>query len=185
MRSIIVATAIAAAATPCLAAASDFNGVYAGVQAGYGDRRASQRIGAVRLSGELSSVQLDGFVGYDLALGGGLVAGIEGEVGTGGRSVRLVDNAGTLINLDPKWNYAVTGGIGVTANDRLLVSGRAGYGAERVTTDFRGPIPSVVSFPTRATDWSGWLMAGGGLEFQLLRSVSVRGEYRYLGRAGG
>lgn len=185
MRLIVIAAALAVANTSYAVSAADFNGFHVGVQAGYGDREVSRRIGTVRFAGDRASAQLGGFLGYDVRLGQDVVAGIEGEVGKGGRSFAIEDRSGTRIELDPKWNYAVTGRLGVRARNGLLVYGRAGYGAERVTADFRGPVPAVIGFPTRTTGWSEGLIVGGGVELQLTRRLLGRGEYRYRDMQGG
>lgn len=77
---------------------------------------------------------------------------------------------------DPKWNYAFTGKAGFLAGERAMVYGLAGYGAERLSVTIDDRRTAGLSITDKG--WSDGLVWGGGVEFAMNPSTSLRVEYR-------
>lgn len=169
----VAALALVPAAAQAQSGSGSFFGPYAGVQAGWGGRSLDGNTGGIDFDDDRSSFDYGAFVGFDSPLGTSVVAGGEAEIGSGGKKLR--DSAGLVTStVDPRWNYALTGRLGFLANDNVLFYGRAGYGGERL----RFTVDDGVT-RTRNSEWADGLVVGGGVEFALNPTTSIRGEYRY------
>lgn len=180
LRTIAVATLVAL--TPAVAqaqTAENFNGFFAGVQGGWGERDAEVAFdvaGVTDFDDSSSSFDFGAFAGYDARVGENFVIGAELGIGTGGKTLRGDVGLGFEASVDPKWNYDVTARAGFVAGDALLFYGRIGYGGER--TQIRLTDTSDDSVDFSESGWSDGLILGGGVEYAFTPNVSGRVEYR-------
>ena len=183
----IVLAALALALAPTAAAAKEggdaFDGAFAGIEAGWGERSADIEIGIPGLSDlnqGRSSFDFGGFVGYDMTTGSSFVVGLEAGIGAGGATLEAAPAADLGVSIDPKWNYALSARAGVLATPDLLIYGRAGYGGERLTTRV-----TTIAGVTSESGWSEGVILGGGLEYALAGKTRLRAEYRHRDMEGG
>ncbi|MBX3568189.1 MAG: porin family protein [Rhizobiaceae bacterium] len=147
--------------TPPLAT---WTGAYAGIQAGYGfsGRANDNLIGRdVKTDGFVGG----GFAGYNYDTGGGVVAGVEGDLGYNGvegqrRGVRV--RGGLEGSLRARLGYTVT--------PEALAYVTAG-GAGKNTSVTEGGVKD-------SQTQLGWT-AGAGIDVKLTQNVFGRAEYRY------
>ncbi|WP_164857252.1 outer membrane protein [Sphingomonas crocodyli] len=161
-------------AAPTIAA--PFSGPHVGIQLGAVERSASATIAGRTLRGSDTAFSYGALAGYDLSLGQAVV-GVQVEVNGATGAVRADDGAGTFSDFDPKWGYAVSTRAGFLATPNLLLYGRLGYSAERVREVFGGPTILIVAIPPKAR-WLSGSQYGGGAEFALSPTTSIRAEYR-------
>lgn len=161
----------ALAATP--AAAADFVGP-----------RAEVTVGLDRLNFDLSDlgsdnnihpkgVTLGGSIGYDAALGGGLIAGV--EAGVTWSNAKRTSTVGTdTLSLDAGRDFDLSARLGGQVGPRTLIYGKAGYTNLRLSTDSNIGGVSLAS----ATNLDGYRL-GVGVEQSLGANTYLKGEYRY------
>lgn len=176
MRIALIATALAATtalATPALAQDQDptFTGPRAEIIGGW-DRVADGQTGHHGSDG----VTYGGAVGYDFHLGGGAIAGFEGEVtgSTNKETTTSVVVANDSLRLKSGRDLYVGGRIGFLAGPRALIYAKGGYTNAKLETRYVNGATTVNS----SENASGW-RAGAGAEFALSHNVYVKGEYRY------
>ncbi len=179
---LIIATA-ALAMVPAMASAQDagdtaFSGPFVGAQAGWGQRS----IDNAAVDQSRDGIEYGGFAGFDHRIGTNIVLGAEAGIGGGGKTLsQTIAGVGTT-ELDPRWNWNVSGRAGFLASPDLLFYGRVGYGRERVRASFA----SATAAPsTSDSGWSDGAIYGGGVEYALSPRTSVRAEYRYSDFDGG
>lgn len=157
--------------------ADNWTGFYAGVNAGYGFGQAYDNTGAVvtgtwngvpftadSVNGLLGGAQIGGNVQQDA-----LVFGIEADIQASGIS-QSVQGGGSTLRIGLDYFGTVRGRVGVDL-DGVLPYLTAGFAYGRGTVD-AGAFGSDSHFHT------GWT-AGGGVEFKLDDSISLKGEYLY------
>jgi len=174
--------AVMPAAAQAQAAGDYFNGVYAGVQLGWGERSATVEFTAPFTDFDDSRSGLDYgiFAGYDAIVGAQAVVGIEFDYGGGGKSLRSMPFSGITAEIEPGANYAITARAGLLATPQTLIYARGGIAAENL--DIR--VTGSTTQPFGESGYSeGWL-AGAGVEFAVAPRFSVRGEYRYKNLKG-
>lgn len=141
-----------------------WTGAYAGISAGYGfagrshDDTAGNKIGTDGFIG-------GGFLGYNYDTGGGIVAGVEGDVGYSGVEG---DNAGTKVKGGVDGSLRAR--LGYTVTPDMLGYVTAGGAAKRMSVEMGGDKDSQTQL--------GWT-AGVGTDVKLTEKVFGRVEYRY------
>lgn len=188
MKKLILA-ALATALLPASALAQDagaLGGAFVGGQIGWGKRSVDLDFGLPGVEDfdkSRDGIDYGIFAGYDYGVGSNLIVGVEAGIGFGGKTLRDTPVAGLTAEIDPKWNYDVSARAGVLATPNLLIYGRLGYGAERTRVSTVSTIPGVSSESEKG--WSDGLLYGGGLEYGLNESASIRTEYRHRDMDGG
>jgi len=184
----LILSVLAAAILPGAALAQDatIGGAYVGGQIGWGQRSAELNFslpGVTDFDESRSGVDYGAFAGYDFAVGGNFLVGLEAGVGAGGKTLRGAPMTGLDVAVNPKWNYDVSARAGILASPNLLLYGRVGYGAERTKVSVTSSIPGVTS--DSESGWSDGLLFGGGIEYGLNEAASLRTEYRHRDMDGG
>lgn len=113
------------------------------------------------------------FAGYDVALSERVVAGVGAMLDFGGRTASTRTTSGDRIALDPRYGFSVSARLGYAVDESLLAYAKAGYGEHH----YRTTLPSG-SEPFDGSAKS--FVVGGGLEYRLARSFSLRAEFEHL-----
>lgn len=188
MKKLFIAV-LAAATLPGAAIAQDdaaIGGAFIGGQAGWGERSAELKFGLPGVTDfdeSRSGVDYGAFAGYDYAVGSNFLVGVEAGIGAGGKTLRGTPVTGLDVAVNPKWNYDVSARAGILASPNLLFYGRVGYGAERTKVSLVSSVPGIES--ASDSGWSEGLLFGGGVEYGLTKSASIRTEYRHRDMDGG
>lgn len=172
-----------AAAQAQSAESSPLTGPYAGAQVGWGERSVTSDLdidGAAVFKKKRAGVDAGVFAGYTAPLGGGLAAGIEADVGFGGKTLSQELAKDVSAKFDPKMNAALTAHLGFMPSNNLMVYGLAGYGGERMTIDIREG-----DEVTSKKQWSDGIVYGGGVALGLSSNISARVQYRHMKVSGG
>jgi outer membrane immunogenic protein len=183
MRKLALATAatIALVGASAPAQASAFTGFYFGADIGYGFGDANQeRYG--NLGGPLAFTQadadLDGFVGvvhagYAWPIGASWALGIEGDVGIADLTGDDGGSGGDINEWAGDMTASVRARLGVMvgATTQLFVTGGWAW------ADYDADILNAPT-STRSHTFSGYTL-GGGLDFMVSSTMSVRAQYRY------
>ena len=127
-----------------------WDGLYVGVQGGYGAAKVED--GGYTYF-DKSNWLAGGHIGYNYCLGN-VVLGVETDAMLGGWQ-------------ELGWIGTTRGRIGFLASPSLLAYGTAGVAYGRLDSTLGD------------TSFTGWA-AGGGLEYKLAKHLSVRAEYRYM-----
>lgn len=161
---------------------SPFNGLYVGVHGGYVWQDTSgvfDNLGdATNLSGfDLDSPLVGGQIGYNYLINS-FVVGIEGDASAAiGSSDTLVNDAtlATYEQLSAELSYlaSIRGRLGFVISDFMIYgTGGIGFGEFK----FSENAPSVPFLGNIRFKESG-AVYGGGVEWNLMQGVSLRGEY--------
>lgn len=173
------AAAVAFAASPAMA--YDYNGLYAGIQAGYGFGDTEQAFGAIGGPYAVSpteEAEFDGFVGgahlgFNLPLGTMWLIGLEGDLEFSDQHGTDNDNGGHTNGFNANWQGSLRARLGVLLSPATLLYATAG--ATKLHGDFTKEDAPEDSDEASLSGWTG----GGGLETELSPNVSGRIEYRY------
>lgn len=141
-----------------------WTGAYAGVTAGYGfsGRSHDDLTGAtVKTDGFVGG----GFIGYNVDTGGGIVAGVEGDIGYSG--VEGEDNG---IRVRGGLDGSLRARLGYTVTPDALAYLTAGGAAKNTSVTEGGIKDSQAQL--------GWT-AGAGMDVKITQNVFARAEYRY------
>ncbi len=143
---------------------ASWTGMYAGVTAGYGFAGRSD------VSGTNDSVKTDGFVGgaflgYNYDSGGGVVAGVEGDVGYSG-----IDGNDDGYRVRNGVDGSLRARLGYTITPDAMLYATAGGAAKRMSVTEGGEKDSATQL--------GWT-AGAGTDIKITSNVFGRAEYRY------
>jgi outer membrane immunogenic protein len=159
----------------------NWTGFYVGVQGGWGWGSSVQFYeGGSTDRYRISGGHGGGTVGYNMQFGRNIVAGVEADLsaanikGSGATSANY--NCGQPVQVcqtQVSWFATVRGRAGVAVQNALIY-GTGGAAFARLKTSL-GPPPELTGTSTR----SGWT-AGGGIEYALNQSVSLKVEYLYL-----
>jgi outer membrane immunogenic protein len=184
----LILAALAATALPTAAFAQEVSigGGFVGGRIGWGERSAEIGFGLPGVQDfdeSRSGVDYGVYAGYDAAVGSNVIVGVEAGIGAGGKTLRGAPVTGLNVAVDPKWHYDLSARAGVLATPNVLLYGRIGYGAERTRVSVTSTIPGVASASDKG--WSDGLLLGGGVEYGLNESASVRAEYRHRDMDGG
>lgn len=176
-RRAFVGTALLLSLSAAPGFAQNFDGPYAGVQAGWERTRArnvATHLGIPGLDDRGDAPTGGMFVGYDRQVAPHIVVG--GEAGmdfSSDDNVQGSSPAGRL-SIDPRWSLDLTARAGYLVDPRTLVYARGGYEDARI--DANALIGGSRFADSENRD--GWIV-GAGIERQLLRNISGRLEYLY------
>ncbi len=210
MRKLLASSAIAACAiaTPAMAEdEADWSGAYVGATVGYTDAKSDQTVvvggswasesQALRdhvtafypSQSKVQDVNFGGQIGYNMAAGGGLVVGLEGDVSV--LSGKETATRGptpttpfpalsyTVTNtFDPKVSYSLRAKAGFAAGNTLFyATGGWGWANADIAVDIssNGGYHKIVN---RSETFNGFEI-GGGIEHRFGSSVSLKLEYIY------
>jgi outer membrane immunogenic protein len=121
-----------------------------------------------------SGIAVRGAAGYNVAVGGVGVIGVEAGIGTGGKTIKQRSLAAVgQYNVNPGLTYDVTARAGFTPTPNILIYGRGGYRWLRTEQSITGQVTGNRSF--KRTEKG--LTYGGGLEFAVSENLSLRGEF--------
>ena len=126
-----------------------------------------------------SGVTYGAGVGYDFQAGG-LVLGVEGEVGdsTLDECVNGVDVTGDELCASAGRDLYAGGRIGYAVSPNVLLYGKAGYTNQRISLDYDdGTTGTALDFSS-SENLDG-IRVGGGLEFAIGPNSYAKTEYRY------
>lgn len=141
------------------APANNWNGVYAGVQAGHAWG-----------SGSLNGAQLGVYGGLNTTVGQNVIAGVEADLNVSGQTAsRMV--GGNLYKYSSDWNATIRPRIGV-GFDKVMPYATAGLAFSDDSLKALGTSTSKIKI--------GYA-AGAGVEAQVTDRISVKGEYVHLG----
>ena len=168
-------------ASPPAAAVFSWQGLYIGLQAGYGWGNTDQfDDGGPGPSFKWDGGVVGGTLGYNWQAGA-LVLGLEGDLSWSGIKGSITNPPGWGCGVSPtchnevKWFGTARGRVGY-AMDRALIFATAGVAWGRLYADFTACAP--VQFCIEETR-SGWT-AGGGLEWAFAPNWSAKVEYLYV-----
>ena len=119
-----------------------------------------------------SGITYGASVGYDVALGTNLVAGVEATLSYSSTDGAFADGNALGYTFETGRELAVAGRLGVPVGSNALVYGKAGY------TNLRVSAVSDDATTSTRTDLDGF-QAGVGTEIALTPSTYVKGEYNY------
>jgi len=183
----IFAAILASAATVTGAQAAEsqvFDGPYIGVQIGSVGRSLDFSLDDpmfVDSKDSQDGFEYGLFVGHDWISGGKFVFGVEAGAAKGAPELYSSASNSIILYTSPKWSYDLSARAGIKASHNVLLYGRAGYGSERVAIG--GFVRSTPNNPIlgryEETGWSEGLLLGGGVEIALIKSASIRAEYRH------
>mgnify|MGYP001766211997 CR=1 FL=1 len=141
------------------APANNWNGVYAGVQAGHAWGTST-----------LDGTQLGLYGGLNTNVGQNVIAGVEADLNISGQTASRVVG-GNLYRYSSDWNATIRPRIGI-GFDRVMPYATAGLAFSDDTLKALGSSSSNVKI--------GYA-AGAGVEGQVTDRISVKGEYVHLG----
>lgn len=155
------------------AAAPNWEGPYAGLQAGYVwgnlDQYVPGYFGA-EPEGDVDGFILGGFAGYNMNISN-LVLGFEaGANWSDAEGDNDINNNPEKLSTDQEWDASVVLKLGVPVNN-YLVYGLAGAAWTEVTSQYTGA-------PDASDTVYGWTV-GAGVQTQFGNQLSGRMEYRY------
>jgi outer membrane immunogenic protein len=172
--------------------AASWTGFYVGVNGGYAWNATNQDVvatNAAHVTATFAGAQPEG------GFGGGqigynwqgiwhphLVLGVEADIqGAGIEDTRRSGPSGGVIadaKSNTDWFGTVRGRIGY-AFDRTLIYGTGGFAFGNVDSRLDAVVPSVGTI-ARHNDTQTGYAAGGGLEYKINSTWSVKGEYQYI-----
>ncbi len=154
--AIVAAAAVAAVATPAMAANS---GPYIGVGVTHDNVASGGDVEGLGINGIGGTV----FAGYDLPLSENTFAGVEANFDLA--SAKYENNVGSL---EADHVFGVTARLGINLNEGVALYGRAGYQ--------RGRASEVIGNEKFSQSRDG-LRLGAGIEASVSESIAVRAEY--------
>ena len=156
---------------------TNWNGTYAGLEAGYGWGSVKQFFGRVGgpLTNSRGSINQDGavaggYLGYNWLLSPHWLIGVEGnmdwtDIGT--------NSSGATNPVNLHWEGSFRGRLGFLAAPSLLISTTGGYSL--IDGSLKALNPPV---EVHSTTFDGWTV-GFGAEWELDSSMVLRLQYRY------
>lgn len=168
-----------------------WQGFYIGVNGGYGWRATSDQFSYPAVIGLGGYPAYDG-IGANGGFGGGqigfnwqgvggytaLLLGIEADIQGSGISRRGIDLSDDAYKIDLNWFGTVRGRLGLTSGPALFyLTGGFAYGAlTQNAEDNSFTPPAYYRFSGTATGY----VVGGGIEYMLSPSWSIKAEYQYF-----
>lgn len=157
-----------------------WTGFYAGVNVGYGWSASGITIGDTEdspVGPEPEGVFGGGQMGYNWQRGS-LVLGVEVDMQASGiRDTTHDTNFGDVATSKLNWFGTVRGRLGY-AFDRALVYATGGFAYGGVENQLSGPL--LVGSPYRFDSTATGYVVGGGLDYKISQSMSLRAEYLYI-----
>lgn len=179
--ALLGAAALAFAVSASPAAAQDFTGPRVEIHAGW-DRVGIDDTG-FRLDQREDDATYGVGIGYDVALGERLIAGVEASFDLS--ETKFEEVAGnTRVEAEAKRDIEVAARLGTRVGDNLLLYGKAGY------TNARFEGATIVGGTTGSTrtpfsENLDGLRVGAGAEVALARNAYAKAEYRYSNYESG
>ena len=171
----IVGGVALAAALSNPAEAADFTGPRVEVHAGW------ERLGvadpALKLDDREDGIVYGVGVGYDVALGKRLVAGLEADFDLADTEFERVAG-NTRVEARARRDIALSARLGARLGDRLLLYGKAGYTNARIAGVLIANGTAGTTREEFAANGDG-LRLGAGVEFALGAHAYAKSEYRY------
>ncbi|WP_324113217.1 outer membrane beta-barrel protein [Caulobacter sp.] len=112
-------------------------------------------------------------VGYDVALGDGLLLGVEGGVGGGGKTLATRTAAGEY-SLKPGFSYDASARVGIMPSTSVLLYGRAGYQWLKTTEKISFAGGGLA--PLKHKETQSGILYGFGAEYAATNALSLRAE---------
>lgn len=181
---------------PAAFAAPVWNGVYVGVNGGYGWRDTNDQFAYGACASDCGNVDpfpAYGGIGADGGFGGGqigiirqgilgtpwLVAGIEADIQGSGIAGKGTDAGGLNYRTSLDWFGTLRGRAGYAANNTLIYfTGGLAFGGLRQHGEDNVYTPDLASYDFNGTV-TGYVL-GGGAEYKFNPSWSLKAEYQYL-----
>lgn len=166
-----------AIATP--AAAQQFTGAYAGLEAGLIDHHywltETGASGAVLSDRYYRDKDVGGgaFAGYDIAVAPRIRLGGEIAVTTGGGDPEAVFSNGTTFRQTPRYGYRLAARAGFVPVESVLLYASGGYGGNRYR---RGGTTAVAE----THDWSSSFLVGAGVEWRASERIGLRFDFKHV-----
>lgn len=165
------------------ASAQNFDGPYAGVQAGWTQNRidvAATDIGAARIDRSRDAAAAGVFAGYNYRATDRIVLSAEAGFNLSFDDAVTRSGRDTLASIDPEYTFDMGARAGYLVTDETLLYVRGGY------ENMRAAIRLVDATAARydKDTFDGWSL-GGGIERAITEKVSARIEYRYSDLGGG
>lgn len=191
LRTVVTATAVIAVAPVAYAAdlpvkasapapsTSDWTGLYAGINGGYGwanetvlgDTEDNPQ--GISPKGAFGGAQ----IGYNYQTDK-VVLGVEADLDRSGISASMTDaNFGDRFSSKLNWFGTVRGRLGYAFNP-LLVYVTGGFAYGHIVTDVTSP--SLIGAPYHYSGITTGYTLGGGVEYKLNSAWSVKVEYQYI-----
>jgi outer membrane immunogenic protein len=121
-----------------------------------------------------SGIAVRGAAGYDVALGGVGVIGVEAGIGTGGKTINQRSLAAVgRYRVNPGFTYDITARAGFAPTSNILIYGRGGYRWLETEQSITGQVTGNRNF--KRTEKG--VTYGAGLEFAVSENLSLRGEF--------
>lgn len=180
----LAVAAISAVVPTGSAFAEDFNGPFAGVQAGYEQSEAqdpSTELGVLAYDDEVQTFTGGLFLGYDRQVAPRFVLGVEGGFDLSSDDTLEGTIGGNLASIDPEWSLDLTARAGFMPDQASLVFVRGGYENAQIETTARDAAGAQF---TESENRDGWVI-GAGYERQLTQGIFGRVEYRYSDLSDG
>ena len=171
---VILAASATVISSPAMAQESSGTRVYGGVIAGYDD--VELKVPDVG-SGSSSDIMYGALIGIETDLGSSFILGFEAEFADSevGDTERDIDVIGDSARLSIGRDLYVGVRAGYQISSRVNLYGAAGYTNTRVNLRY----DDGAGFQIKAhTDRDG-VRLGAGLEFDVSKNISLRGEYRH------
>jgi outer membrane immunogenic protein len=173
VKSVCLAAAVIAAGmiVSAPASAQNFNGLRAQVHAGWDRLSAEDDEFGIELA--KSGVAYGAGLGYDAALGGGLVAGVEANFDLASTRARASE-PGLTATVRARRDIELSGRIGAAVAPNVLLYAKAGYSNARFRAELVGG-----GITERESGTEDGLRLGGGIELALGGNAFAKAEYRY------
>ncbi len=186
MKTLIATATLAIAASIAsispAAAQETFQGVYAGVEAGWSQNkigRAETEIGRADVQTSQDSATAGIFAGYNQKVSDRIVLSAEAGFSIGFDDAATRTAGSTLASIDPEYSFNLGARAGYIVGDKTLIYARGGYENLRASVRINDATASRYGKDT----FDGWSV-GGGVERLLTERVSARLEYRYSDLGG-
>ena len=140
------------------------------------DSNEAEQPGSLRTTKgkDRSGIAVRGAAGYDVALGGIGIIGVEAGIGTGGKTINQRSLAAVgQYRVNPGLTYDITARAGFAPTPNILIYGRGGYRWLRTEQSITSQATGNRTF--KRTEKG--LTYGGGLEFAVSENLSLRGEF--------
>jgi outer membrane immunogenic protein len=179
MKMLVAVGALALAGLAGTAHADSWNGAYIGAEGGYGWGNVQEPYGSVGgpfVSSEAPAKQNGGIYGADLGYNWTVqpqwVLGLEGNWDWS--SIRGNDggSGGDVNAVDQKWTASVRARVGFLVMPSTLIFATGGYAM------MNADLKDLSFYESHNATFNGWTF-GGGVEQEVLPSVTVRLEYRW------
>lgn len=179
MRYLLLAAAIVAAAP---ATAAEFTGPRIEARVGYDRLGLKLSDGEDSIKGHKDGVAFGAGVGYDFALGKGLIAGVEANLDFFSTKTCTEIFGEDEACLKARRDIEVSARLGGKVSDKVLIYGKVGYANGQVKLTYNDFEDILEDFSAKAD--KGGIRVGAGLELALGEKAYAKVEYRYTDYSG-